>query len=216
MKVTTAQYPAKNPYETTDKIVRVLVRKFIRMFGNVNLLPFDELNVLHGVRELYDELYKVIRKEYIRLAREIYAKRRGSPVSLRVRKRISEKWMDETLQAFDPAKKTVFRNDFERRRDLLFEAIVATGQVEPELKDALRAMTRLTAQEAITVTDAARDAADEDDGIPKVIWLTRQDERRCLTCGMLHGEIFDYDKVPDKPHRNCRCWTERWPFEGDD
>lgn len=216
MKRETAEYPKKDPYEYADKVVRALVRVFIRLYAGTNLLPSDELNVLHGVRELYEEVYRIIREAFLRLGRKAYADRAGEKLtSEKVRRRISEKWVEEQFEAFDPVTKTVFKNDLERRRELLFEAIIATGDVPGEMKNALKALTRQIKQEVITVTDSARDAADEDEGIPQVIWLTRQDERRCAVCGKMHGEIFDFDKIPKKPHPNCRCWTVPWPFKGD-
>lgn len=212
----TPTYPSHNPYAYADRVVKALVKRFIRLYGNVNLLPADELNVLRGVRGLYDEVYQIVREAFLRLGRKAYADRSGaSLLSARVKRRITENWLDKRLSDYDPVTKTVFANDFRRREELLAEAILATGDADRELRNALKTMTRMIRQEAITVTDRARDAADQDDDVGKVIWLTRQDELRCGACGMLHGEIFDADQVPDKPHVNCRCWTVRYPFKGD-
>lgn len=43
-------------------------------------------------------------------------------------------------------------------------------------------------------------------GIKQLIWYTRQDERVCATCGELHGQVFNVDRVPTIPaHPHCRC-----------
>lgn len=212
----TPEYPTKDPYEYADKVTRALARRFIRLFANANLLPFDELNVLHGVRGLYEEVYEILKEAFLRLARKAYADRTGAPrTAPRVEKRITERWLEEQLTAFSPTTKTVFRNDLWRREDLLFEAVMATGNVREELDAALKALTRMVKQEVIEIVDTAAEAADKDNKVERVIWLTQLDARVCTECAKLEGEIFKLEDVPRKPHRNCRCWRLPWPFEGD-
>lgn len=40
----------------------------------------------------------------------------------------------------------------------------------------------------------------------KYKWLT--EPGACKTCLAMHGKIYDKDKVPKKPHPNCRCHVE--------
>lgn len=210
------KYPKNDPYAYADLIVRYIVRKAIRVFGETNLLPFDELNVLHGAGDIYATLYQVVKTSFLRLARRAYADRRGlSHRSGKVARAITQDWVDSQLKAYDVVTKTVFENDFHRRGELFAEAVIATKLVDAETKEALKRITLMVKQEAITVTDSATYKADVDNGTEQVMWLTRDDEKRCTHCAVLHGEIFDLDDVPDKPHRNCRCWTVPYPFKED-
>ena len=40
----------------------------------------------------------------------------------------------------------------------------------------------------------------------KYKWLT--EPGACKTCLSMHGKIYDKEKVPKKPHPNCRCHVE--------
>lgn len=42
-------------------------------------------------------------------------------------------------------------------------------------------------------------------GISKVMWITQRDERVCPYCESLDGLIFEIDRLPARPHINCRC-----------
>lgn len=208
------RYPLHDPYSYADLIVRYIVRKAIRVFGETNLLPFDELNVLHGAGDIFTTLYKVVRVSFLRLARRMYAERRGiSHRSEAAVKAITQEWVDKRLSSYDIVTKTVFENDFRRRGELFAEAVIASGALDAERKEALKRLSLLVKQEAITVTDDAVREADLDAGVEQVMWLTREDELRCSECANLHGEVFDVDDVPAKPHRNCRCWTVPYPFK---
>lgn len=39
----------------------------------------------------------------------------------------------------------------------------------------------------------------------KYIWISEMGENTCEECKMLDGKIFSGDKVPQKPHPNCKC-----------
>ena len=205
----TPTYPKRNPYEYADRIVRVFTRKLLRMTERVNLLPIDELNILGGTRDLVQEILEETKRLFLRLARYVYARDRGlSPQSRAVMKKITPEWVEDVLLSYDPVTKTVFVHELYRKCERLGEAILASGSAETELRPFIKAIVRLVRQESITITDEAHKEALRDENVKKVVWLTRQDERRCGFCGMLHGQIFDADKVPHKPHANCRCWTK--------
>jgi len=36
-------------------------------------------------------------------------------------------------------------------------------------------------------------------------WATTMDDKACATCRGLHGQTFEIDKVPPRPHSGCRC-----------
>lgn len=205
----TPTYPRNDPYEYAEKIVRALTRRYLLETERINLLPVDELNILQGMRDLTEALLEETKAAFLRLARYVYAKSRGLPRTSRaVLRRISAAWVDALFLSYDPVTKTVFTHEVYRKCERLGEAILATGNVEAEIRPFLKSFMRLIRQEAITVTDKAHKDALHDKGAKKVVWLTRKDELRCGFCGLLHGVIFDEDDVPDKPHPNCRCWTE--------
>lgn len=67
------------------------------------------------------------------------------------------------------------------------------------------------AQRQETAIDLERDVIIQswgEQGHKKVRWVTSGDERVCSSCGELHGKIFDIDRVPERPHRGCRCEIE--------
>lgn len=214
MRETKLQYPKKNPYEYADKVVRYLTKRSIRMFTSARLLPFDELNVLHGTRDIYNELYGIIKTMFLRLARHVYAEQRAlSTHSREVERKIDEKTVEGYLTAYNPVTRTVFRNDLDRYAALYAEAVLATKDVDAERERALRTLVRRLREESIIVTDNTAVKAYKDAGVEKVMWLTRQDERRCAECKDRHGEIYEIDELPPKPHRNCRCWWVPYPFK---
>lgn len=60
----------------------------------------------------------------------------------------------------------------------------------------------------IDTEDRAAITAYRDAGVEEVMWITQRDGRVCEECITLNGLIFPIDRVPDKPHYNCRCYLE--------
>lgn len=44
-----------------------------------------------------------------------------------------------------------------------------------------------------------------DAGMSKATWVAHIDDRTCPTCTGLHGQTFDINDVPPRPHPHCRC-----------
>ena len=42
-------------------------------------------------------------------------------------------------------------------------------------------------------------------GMSKATWVAHMDNRCCSTCTGLHGQTFNINDVPPRPHPNCRC-----------
>ncbi len=42
-------------------------------------------------------------------------------------------------------------------------------------------------------------------GVKKVKWIASLGDRTCEKCKKLNGKTFDIDKVPKRPHKDCRC-----------
>ena len=57
----------------------------------------------------------------------------------------------------------------------------------------------------IEVVDRAMIDNFKEQGVKKVMWITTPDERACLECLAMDRKIYPIDKVPAKPHPNCRC-----------
>lgn len=57
---------------------------------------------------------------------------------------------------------------------------------------------------AIFIREATLDRYKQSGVVNKVQWWSAKDERLCNDCGEKHGNIYDFDKVPDR-HVLCRC-----------
>ena len=44
----------------------------------------------------------------------------------------------------------------------------------------------------------------------KYIWISERDKTTCEKCQSLNGKIFSGDKVPNRPHPNCKCEVEEY------
>lgn len=65
---------------------------------------------------------------------------------------------------------------------------------------------RLIRSETMHYLNQSSVQAYKDSGIMKIEFWAAEDERTCLTCGAMHGKIYDIDKAPILPlHPLCRC-----------
>lgn len=198
--------PSRSPYDVTDRYLRVLLRKYMRLFRrSKTVLGFDELNVLDGSRKLYDEIESLAEDMYVSLANEIYILYYGG-----TRKPYTKKSVRSVLSDYDPVTFYVYLHEIERKRARFAEGVIAAGK-SPSLRSKeidrnRNVWFRMVKQYADDFTDRAALDAFRDMGVEKVMWMTREDERRCNDCKDRHGTIYDINAVPPKPHYNCRCW----------
>lgn len=198
--------PSRSPYDVTDRYLRVLLRKYMRLFRQAKtVLGFDELNVLDGSRKLYDEIESLAEDMYVSLANEIYILYYGG-----TRKPYTKKSVRSVLSDYDPVTFYVYLHEIERKRARFAEGVIAAGK-SPSLRSKeidrnRNVWFRMVKQYADDFTDRAALDAFRDMGVEKVMWMTREDERRCNDCKDRHGTIYDINAVPPKPHYNCRCW----------
>lgn len=189
-------------YEYTDKIIRYLNKRFIRIFGNAkDITSFDALNVIQYSHSMYAELEKITAETLLLLAKQIYK----DNVKL-ARTDIAMAWLLGLLSQYDPITKYVYSNEVDRKCSRFAESVIASNTKVKEIETALRLWSAMTTQYAIEVTDAACKQAYVDDGVEKVIWMTMEDDRRCSECMKRGGKIYDIAKVPPKPHIGCRCY----------
>ena len=199
-------------YEYTDKIIRTLAKRYIQLYENAegSILGMDELNVLRYSKGLYSELDAITRKYFIKLARQSY--RDGIEILMELglvpvkeESGISSRWVNKILTAYDPVTKYVYSHEVLRKQERFAESVIAAVDKELEIKTALRLWNNMARQYAVTVTDEAVKRAFADNGVEKVIWITEPDEKVCGVCSDMDGAIYDIDKIPPKPHWNCRC-----------
>ena len=84
-------------------------------------------------------------------------------------------------------------------------------QMEKRFKYIESTLTTLGLSESRAVGSLARQEIFKELGIGKYQIYTKVDERRCETCGALHGQIFpmsayEVGSTASPFHRRCRCW----------
>ena len=189
-------------YEYTDKIIRYLTKRFVRLFGDAksNLLPMDEVNVLRYSHTFYGNLEEITEIYFLKLAKKVYR-----DTATNKKRKIDKKWLHDTLSQYDPVTMYVYLHEVDRKRARFAEAVIASSNRAFEVEKALRYWSRMVNQYAVEITDKAVIDAYIDNDVPKVIWVTVDDERRCEDCAKRDGKIYDIDDIPPKPHLNCRC-----------
>lgn len=188
-------------YEYTDRAIKYLDRRYIRMFGQLGTLAsFDELNVTASVRSLYRELERLTRDIFLRIARRAYERADG-PGSL------DAEWVDALLAGYDPVTKYVFAHEVERKAARFAEALIASRQAPAEVKTALRLWSRMAREYAVRVTREATKKALSDRGVQRWRWHTL-DGGACSICAGRNGRVWRPEDYPDPPHIGCRCYPE--------
>ena len=189
-------------YEYTDKIIRYLTKRFVRLFGDAksNLLPMDEVNVLRYSHTFYGNLEEITEIYFLKLAKKVYR-----DTATNKKRKIDKKWLHDTLSQYDPVTMYVYLHEVDRKRARFAEAVIASSNRAFEVEKALKYWSRMVNQYAVEITDKAVIDAYIDNNVHKVIWVTVDDEKRCKECAKRDGEIYDIDDIPPKPHPNCRC-----------
>lgn len=189
-------------YNYTDKVIRYMKKRFIRLFSNYKqLTSFDELNVIQSSKALYEELEKITEECLLLIAKRAYQDHDGKVINA-----ITTAWLLGWLNEYDPVTKYVYKHEVERKCARFAESVIASANKSEEIDVALRYWSNMVAQYAISITDRAAEQAYRDNGVVQVIWVTVKDERRCKECRKRHNQIYDIDKIPPKPHIGCRCY----------
>lgn len=193
-------------YNYTDKVISYLDKQLIDRYARLKgLVSFDELNVMQSVNGLYRELGLLVRKMFLQLAVHTY----NATVKRRNLRNIDEEWVDRLLTAYDPTSKYVFTHEEDRKCARLVEALIASTSKTQEIDAAMRSMSLMWRVYAIRITDEAVLQAYEDDGEDFVRWIAEDDEKTCFVCRSRHGKVYPINRIPPKPHINCRCRYER-------
>lgn len=189
-------------YEYTDKVIRYMRKKFIRLFDSFRTnVPFDELNVISSSKSLYEELEKITEESLLAIAKRAYKTNGGLYESS-----ITHRWLLGWLNDYNPVTKYVYLHEIERKCARFAESILASNNPSAEIDVALRYWSNMVTQYAIDITDRAVEQAYSDNDIEKVMWVTIKDERRCKECRERDGKVYDINNIPPKPHWGCRCY----------
>lgn len=191
-----------NPYTLTDKVIAYLTKRYIKLFNKVRGLAFDEMNVISVSHEIYDTALVETKREMVRLSKKVYEKHNESDNF------DSEGFVLALMLAYDPTSKYIYQNEVDRKRARFVEGVLSSDFPMEEVKASQRLWIAMNKVFADEVTFQTMIKAYKDSGVKRVRWVTSPDERRCSVCGAMHGKVYHIDKVPSKPHRNCRCWVE--------
>ena len=206
-------------YSLADRAIELLKKKAIKRFDDAKSkaagVKFDELNVLGICKDLYVLLESDSFRTYLELAIKKYlaSQPHGNEAP-------TEEWLLDYLEEYDPVTKYVYRNEVERKRDRLAEAVNASTAKATEFNRGLGYWVQMMAHYADAVNDAATIKAFKDAGIVKVKWNSQQDGKVCLICLERNGRTYPIDKIPPKPHWGCRCFltavkTNKQKFKSD-
>lgn len=190
-------------YELTDLVIENIRKELIRDFSKLkSLLSYDELNVMSATKAVYSKIDLYVRQMFLQLMQAVYKKvtKRTCPYNYA--------WLESFLLEYDEVSKYVYANEFERKRDRLAEALIASPKKNEEIDAALRYLSFMLTAYAVRVTDQVVLTAYRDMGIDAVRWKAEKDNKTCTICKHRNGHIYDIEQVPPKPHLNCRCEYE--------
>lgn len=190
-------------YELTDIVIENIRKELIRDFSKLkSLLSYDELNVMSTTKAVYSKIDLYVRQMFLQLMQAVYKKvtKRTCPYNYA--------WLESFLLEYDEVSKYVYANEFERKRDRLAEALIASSKKNEEIDVALRYLSFMLTAYAVRVTDRVVLTAYRDMGIDAVRWKAEKDNKTCTICKHRNGHIYDIEQVPPKPHLNCRCEYE--------
>jgi len=200
-------------FRHADRALMVMLNSMSREFQNLSTeIGFDEMNVMETrkrVNAMYERMDRVIRREYRSVARKAYmdasaeAGTDGGAFD-------AEKFVAGMLRAYDPVSDFVYDREWTRKRDRLFESIIATERGNQEmrrnLKRGLDVLANQVRQYADNITAQARVTAFKRAGADVLVWITEDDEKVCKVCRPRHEQFYPIEMLPEWPaHWHCRC-----------
>lgn len=199
----------KITYDYADRILIALVKSIRRRFKRLRTIQIDELNIIPiSVSELYDDLEELNRKAFENIAKHYY----GTGFDM---------WLEKFLDTPNETIKYAYTTETLRKRARLEEALIAVerqhtqtaahikqGTPTQEIERAMKAWVQMSGWFAVEVTDEAVKTLWKQNSVKRVRWRIADEPNVCGICIGLDGQIFALDKVPPKPHPNCRCYLE--------
>lgn len=206
-------------YETADRLIALLDKKLRRYINRLDVTGFSELNALVIQRETTELIKKLLadnKEAFRKIAEDAIAEAAADIENLTgeqaKRVKADDKYVDEILNQYNEITGYLYYPEADRKRARLSEALIVALMLLDRSKyhDNLRKFANLwhtqTVQYEITITDETRVDIFDRNGIKKVKWNAEHDEKTCKVCRERDGHIYPIDKVPAKPHYNCRCW----------
>lgn len=205
-------------YELTDIIIALLLNELRREINRLDVMGFDMLNapnITKYTKELVSRLLKSNKREYLKIAKEATDEAKEDIEALGVSATplvINGKYVDDVLGEYNPVTNYLYYPEAERKRSRLAEALITAVIVNSraDYHKQLRKFADLwhtqTKQYSEKMVDKTRIDTFKKNGIKRVKWVTKEDEKVCKECNERDGKIYPIDKIPDKPHYNCRCW----------
>lgn len=200
-------------FRHADRALMVMLNSMSREFQDLSTeIGFDEMNVMETrkrVNAMYERMDRVIRREYRGVARKAYmdasaeAGTDGGAFD-------AEKFVAGMLRSYDPVSDFVYDREWIRKRDRLFESIIATERGNQEmrrnLKRGLDVLANQVRQYADNITAQARVTAFKNAGADVLVWITEDDEKVCKVCKPRHEQFYPIEMLPEWPaHWRCRC-----------
>lgn len=192
-----------------------MVNYMSREFQRFAILPFDRLNIL-DVRKRINDMYKrmddVIVREYMTIARKAF-RDAALEASVSYDDFDPYEFVWAMLKAYDPLSDFVYTREYTRKRDRMFESVIATElgnqEMRKNLKRGLDVLANQVRQYADNITVGARITAFRNARIRYVRWVIEKDEKVCTVCAPRDNVIYPIDEFPMLPaHWHCRCHPE--------
>lgn len=200
----TAKMAKTYNYDYADRAIEFLADEVARYFSVLkSLLTLDEINVIGEVGKVFRALSELIRKILLEIAQYYYEFLWEDKKA--IQRRLDEIWIEDMLTDYDVVAKYVFKNEEDRKRARLVEAIMASKNPTEEVNPAAKNLFNMYRTFVIRVADEAAIESLKDQGIQYVQWIAELDNRTCSVCQSLDKRIFELPELPDKPHINCRC-----------
>ena len=200
-------------FRHADRALMVMLNFMSREFQNLSTeLGFDDLNVMETrrrVNAMYERMDKVIRREYRSVARKSYMDA-ISEAGVDGGAFDADKFVSGMLKAYDTVSDFIYDREWIRKRDRLFESIIATERGNQEmrknLKRGLDVLANQVRQYADNITAQARVTAFKRAGADVLVWITEKDEKVCSVCKPRDEQFYPIEMLPPYPaHWHCRC-----------
>lgn len=200
-------------FRHADRALMIMLNAMSREFQNLSTeIGFDEMNVMvtrKRVNAMYERMDRVIRREYRSVARKAYMDA-SAEAGVDGGTFDAEKFVAGMLRAYDPVSDFIYDREWIRKRDRLFESIIATERGNQEmrrnLKRGLDVLANQVRQYADNITAQARVTAFKRAGADVLVWITEDDEKVCKVCRPRHEQFYPIEMLPEWPaHWHCRC-----------
>lgn len=200
-------------FRHADRALMVILGRMAREFQTLGTeIGFGEMNFMETrkrVNAMYERMDAMIRKEYRRVAFRTY-RDASAEAGVDGGAFDAEGFVKGVLRAYDPVSDFIYDREWIRKRDRLFESIIATQRGNQEmrknLKRGLDVLANQVRQYADNITAKARVYAFRNAGADVLVWITEKDEKVCSVCAPRDEQFYPIEMLPEYPaHWHCRC-----------